>query len=179
MHCCSGVVTISDHLPALDPINIARCGCWRVQLSQGQLIWFAIYEQGRASCLQATGGPWCHSVCLIWRQADVCHILVICLQFNLEIRWLWWTAWESLHLPISMPWLQIHRVPTVSLSTTVQVTQGWLTKWLILQVRAQRDGKKLTPLLTFCCVAVWRLNNGDCHLIASTFSSYHHSARPG
>ena len=38
-------------------------------------------------------------------------------------------------------------------------------------------GLSLLPISGWC-PAVWWLNNGDCHLIASTFSSYYCSARP-
>lgn len=76
-----------------------------------------------------------------------------------------------------LPWLQIHRVFTVSLSVTAYLKVGYMYYNF---GEMERSWPLCWPFLfsiSGWCPAVWRLNNGDCHPTASTFSSYRHSAR--
>ena len=74
---------------------------------------------------------WCQSVCLIWRQVDVCH------------RWLCWTyptAWALLYLPISCHGFRF----TGCLLYLLQYRWPKLGSWTTLHSR--EIGRRRSPL---------------------------------
>lgn len=136
--------------PALNPMNIARCGCWSVQLKRKTAQLVCHTWGGQTLHVSAR----CNSVLFNQRQAAVFYIPVMCLQCKSGIRWLWLTcltACDSLYLPASVHGFMASFIFSSYSTGDVQVRFGSLCD---MYFKFVRDGTYLTlsafSLLSLC-----------------------------